>query len=75
MVLTTVTVVLAMLVAASLLAAIAWYHDDQCFIAEWQCGVGELGLLGVTVVGPIAALSALLTVLAWGAHLWGGHGR
>lgn len=74
-VLTVVTGVLLLLAAASILAAVAWYHDDQCFIAEWQCGVGGLGLRGFTVLGPLAALSALLTFLAWGAYFLRRRGR
>jgi hypothetical protein len=74
-VLAVVTAVLLLLVAASILAAVAWYHDDQCVIAGWQCGVGGLGLLGFTVLGPLAVVSALLTLLAWGAYFLRRRGR
>jgi hypothetical protein len=52
----------------------AWYHDDQCLIAEWQCEVGTLGLLGMVVLGPIAAGSVLVTLIAWGADITKGPG-
>jgi hypothetical protein len=68
-ILTAVTTVLALLAAGSLLVAKAWYHDDQCLIAEWQCGAGAIGLLGFVVLGPLAVLSALITLLVWAAHL------
>jgi hypothetical protein len=73
--LTVVTAVLLLLVAASILAAKTWYHDDQCFIAEWQCEVGGLGLLGLLVFGQLAVVSALLALAAWGAHFLGRRGR
>jgi hypothetical protein len=74
-ILTAVTVGLALLATGSILVAIAWYHDDQCLIAEWQCSLGALGLFGFMVLGPLAALSALLTALVWAVELLHRDGR
>jgi hypothetical protein len=74
-VLTAVTAALVALAIATFCVAHAWYHDDQCMIAQWKCDAGTVGLFGAVMVGPIAAVAALVTMTAWGVHAFQSAGQ
>lgn len=60
----------ALLVGAALGYALAdaWYHDDDCFIAEWKCELGDLGFALFFWGGALGGLSLLLGMAAAGIN-------
>lgn len=72
--LTVVTCALALGAIVALSMASAWYHDDGSRIAQWKCDAGDLGLIGVIVLGFSASLFALMASVAWLAHIVGRRG-
>ena len=73
-VLTGVTTALVLLAIVSYGLLDSWYHDDQCMIEQWKCSAGGLGLVGILLFGPLAALSTLVTLIAWVVEAFGSPG-
>lgn len=60
-----IAVTSALLSGLGFLAASAWYADDQCFRAAWQCDAGGWGLLSFVLGAPVAAAALLVASIAW----------
>lgn len=60
----------AVVAIASYLVFGAWYSDDACPRAQWQCDTALFGLIVAIVTAPLAGLGLLIGFLVWWLGPW-----
>jgi hypothetical protein len=54
-----------LIAAAGLILSGAWYHDDACYIEQWQCSAGTIGFSVTLFLGPLGLVLTLVGAVAW----------